>query len=211
MSARRMIDVAVASVALAVLAPLLAAIALAVRLTSPGPVLFRQPRAGRGGRPFALFKFRTMWHDAGGPCVTRAADARITPIGAHLRRWKLDELPQLLNILRGDMTILGPRPEIPEYLARLGPTGQSYAAIQPGLADVATLAFYDEGRLLAAAANPERYYLDHILPAKARLSIAYAHDRTLISDLRLASSLAGCILGLSRKESALRYGDVVRR
>jgi lipopolysaccharide/colanic/teichoic acid biosynthesis glycosyltransferase len=193
---RRLIDIAVAAVALAVVGPLVAMLALAVRLGSPGPAFFRQVRVGRGGRPFLLLKLRTMRHGAAGPRVTGATDDRVTPLGAWLRRWKLDELPQLVNVLRGDMTLLGPRPEVPEYLSRLGPAASEYAAVTPGLADPATLRFYDEGALLAASPEPERYYLERILPEKARVSIAYARERTLASDLRLAWALGRRIVGL---------------
>src|SRR5262249_36444862 len=186
---RRIVDVVVAAAPLVVLGPFLALLALAVRLTSPGGALFRQLRTGEGGRPFTLLKLRTMRAGAVGPRVTGMTDRRVTWLGAWLRRWKLDELPQLVNVLRGDMTLLGPRPEVPEYLARLGAAAREYARARPGLADAATLAFYDEAELLAGATDPERLYLERILPEKARLSIAYARDRTLASDLRLVSAL----------------------
>jgi lipopolysaccharide/colanic/teichoic acid biosynthesis glycosyltransferase len=192
---RRALDVVVAGVALVVLAPVLAAVAIAVRCTSPGPALFRQARVGLGGAPFMLLKFRTMWQGAAGPSVTGAADARVTPLGAWLRRWKIDELPQLVNLLRGDMTLIGPRPEVPRYLAALGSRGREYAAIRPGLADAATLVYYDEGALLADAPDPERHYLDVILPDKARLSVEYARRRSVASDLELAWALARRIWG----------------
>ena len=192
---RRALDVLVAGTALLVLAPLLAAVAIAVRLGSPGPALFRQTRVGRGGAPFTLFKFRTMWRDAAGPSVTGAADARVTPIGAWLRRWKIDELPQLLNVVRGDMTLIGPRPEVPRYLDALGARGRDYAAVRPGLADAATLVYYDEAALLAGAADPERHYVEVILPDKVRLSVDYARRRTALTDVRLVWTLARRILG----------------
>jgi lipopolysaccharide/colanic/teichoic acid biosynthesis glycosyltransferase len=195
MTLRRLVDVVVAAAALAVLAPVLVAAGLAVRLGSAGPVLFRQPRVGRGGRRFMLLKLRTMRHGVGGPRVTGARDPRVTPVGAWLRRWKVDELPQLVNVLRGDMSLIGPRPEVPEYLAAAGEAGRAYAAVQPGLADPATLAFYDEAALLAEAADPERFYLDVVLPAKIRLSVAYAGERALASDLRLLWAIARRILG----------------
>jgi lipopolysaccharide/colanic/teichoic acid biosynthesis glycosyltransferase len=193
---RRLIDIVVAGAALVVVGPVIALLAVAVRLGSPGPAFFRQARVGRGGRPFMLLKLRTMWDGASGPRVTGATDARVTPLGAWLRRWKLDELPQLVNVVGGDMTLLGPRPEVPEYLSRLGPAGSEYAAVTPGLADPATLRFYDEGALLAASPEPERYYLERILPEKARVSIAYARERTLATDLRLAWALGRRIVGL---------------
>jgi len=192
---RRALDLLVAGAALVVLAPLLATVGVAVRLGSPGPALFRQTRVGRGGAPFTLFKFRTMWQDAAGPSVTGAADARVTPIGAWLRRWKIDELPQLVNVLRGDMTLIGPRPEVPRYLDALGARGRDYAAVRPGLADAATLVYYDEGALLARAADPERHYVEVILPDKVRLSVDYARRRTALSDVRLVWTLACRIVG----------------
>ena len=192
---RRALDLLVAGAALVVLAPLLAAVGIAVRLGSPGPALFRQTRVGRGGAPFTLFKFRTMWQDAAGPSVTGAADARVTPIGAWLRRWKIDELPQLVNVLRGDMTLIGPRPEVPRYLDALGARGRDYAAVRPGLADAATLVYYDEAALLARAADPERHYVEVILPDKVRLSVDYARRRTALTDVRLVWTLARRIVG----------------
>ena len=193
---RRVLDVLVAGAALAVLAPFLAAVAIAVRLGSPGPALFRQTRVGRGGAPFTLFKFRTMWQDAAGPSVTGAADARVTRIGAWLRRWKIDELPQLVNVLRGDMTLIGPRPEVPRYLDALGGRGRDYAAVRPGLADAATLVYYDEASLLARAADPERHYVEVILPDKVRLSVDYARRRTALTDIQLVWTLARRIVGV---------------
>ena len=192
---RRALDVLVAGAALLVLAPLLAAVGIAVRLGSPGPALFRQTRVGRGGAPFALLKFRTMWQYAAGPSVTGAADARVTPIGAWLRRWKIDELPQLVNVLRGDMTLIGPRPEVPHYLDALGARGRDYAAVRPGLADAATLVYYDEAALLARVADPERHYVEVILPDKIRLSVDYARRRTVLTDVRLVWTLARRIVG----------------
>jgi lipopolysaccharide/colanic/teichoic acid biosynthesis glycosyltransferase len=207
MTLRRLVDVVVAGAALAVLAPVFVVAALAVRLTSPGPVLFRQHRVGRGGRPFPLLKLRTMWDGSGGPRVTGALDARVTPVGTWLRRWKLDELPQLLNILRGDMTLIGPRPEVPEYLARIGSLGEQYAAIQPGLADAATLAFYDESDLLEHTPDPELFYVHVILPEKARLSVSYARARTLRSDLLLIYALTRRVAGLPASRT-WALGDV---
>jgi lipopolysaccharide/colanic/teichoic acid biosynthesis glycosyltransferase len=185
----RLVDVVVAGLGLALVLPVLAVLAAAVRLTSPGPALFRQLRVGRGGRPFMLLKLRTMRVAAEGPEVTVLGDARVTPLGRVLRRWKLDELPQLANVLRGDMSLIGPRPEVPRYLARMGALADEYLAVRPGLADPATLAFYDEAAELAAADDPERQYLDRILPEKMRLSVAYQRERTWWSDVRIAWAL----------------------
>ena len=176
-------------------------------MTSPGGAFFRQARVGRGGRPFVLLKLRTMREGTDGPRVTGAADTRVTPLGAQLRRWKLDELPQLVNVLRGDMTLIGPRPEVPEYLAQLGAKGDDYAAVQPGLADAATLAFYDEPDLLANASDPERFYVERLLPEKTRLSVAYARKRTLATDLRLAWALLRRIAGVPAAAAVWKHGD----
>lgn len=202
MSGRRAVDVIFAGAALAVLSPVLLLAALAVRLGSPGPVLFRQPRVGWRGRPFLLLKFRTMRHGSVGPGVTRAADPRITRVGVWLRRWKLDELPQLVNVLRGDLTLIGPRPELPVYLERLGAAGREYVAVQPGLADAATLVYYDEAELLADVPDPERHYVETILPDKAHLSISYARERSFTSDVRLLWALTRRIGGGGRSVDA---------
>ena len=139
---RRLLDVTVAGVLLVVLAPLLALLALLVRATSPGRGIFRQTRIGRHGRPFVLLKLRTMRADAAGPAITAGADARITPLGARLRRAKLDELPQLWNVLRGDMSLVGPRPERPEFAERFAKTITGYGlrhAARPGLTGLAQI------------------------------------------------------------------------
>src|SRR5262245_39812971 len=142
---RRMLDVTVAGALLIALSPLLAVLALLVRATSPGPALFRQTRIGRNGRPFVLLKLRTMCTDTRctGPAITAGADPRITPLGARLRRIKLDELPQLWNVLRGDMSLVGPRPELPSYVARYTAAERAVLRIRPGITDPASLAWAD--------------------------------------------------------------------
>src|SRR5262249_34539273 len=141
---RRLLDVTVAGALLVVLSPLLAVLALLVRATSPGPGVFRPPGIGRHGRPFVLLKLRTMRAAAAGPAIPAGADARITPLGARLRRAKLDELPQLWNVLRGDMSLVGPRPELPQYVARYTPAERAVLRTRPGLTDPASLASADE-------------------------------------------------------------------
>ncbi|MBX3601716.1 MAG: sugar transferase [Rubrivivax sp.] len=183
---KRLFDLTGALLALALLWPLLLAIALAVRLDSPGPALFRQERVGRHGRPFRIHKFRTMAADAParGLPLTVGADPRITRVGAWLRRTRLDELPQFLDILRGDMSLVGPRPEVPRYVALYPPALRDRVlAVRPGLTDPASLQFIDEAALLAAAADPEREYVDVILPRKLALAADYAERATLTGDL----------------------------
>lgn len=184
--AKRAFDLVVAALALLLAAPLLLLIALAVRLDSPGPVLFRQERVGRGGRPFRIHKFRTMVSDAAarGPAITVGDDPRITRVGRWLRRSKLDELPQLLDVLAGDMSLVGPRPEVPQYVARYpAALRDRVLALRPGITDPVSLAFADEGALLARAADPEREYVEVILPRKLDAAAAYAERATLASDL----------------------------
>jgi len=194
--ATRALDVAVAGVLLVAFAPLLGVLALAVRATSPGPAFFRQTRVGRGGRPFRLLKLRTMTAQESGPSITTAGDARVTPLGRWLRRWKLDELPQLVHVFAGTMSLVGPRPEVPEYLAALGDAGRAYVAVRPGLADPATLRYYDEAGELARAADPERHYVEVILPDKVRVSCAYTRERTFASDLRVLRAVVRRVTGI---------------
>ena len=184
--AKRAFDLLVASVGLVLLAPLLAAIALAIRLDSRGPVLFRQQRVGRHGVPFAIHKFRTMVADAAarGAALTIGDDARITRVGRFLRRRRLDELPQLIDVFKGDMSLVGPRPELPRYVARYPEAlRERVLAVRPGLTDPASLAFLDESERLARAADPEREYVEVLLPAKLQAAADYAERASLGSDL----------------------------
>lgn len=184
---RRAIDIVVAGLGLVLLAPLLAAIAVLVRATSPGPVLFRQERIGRGLAPFRLLKFRTMVADAPsrGPAITVGADPRVTGVGAFLRRTKLDELPQLVNVIRGDMSLVGPRPEVPAYVALYGEAERRIFSVRPGITDPASLLYHDEGTMLASFPDPERAYREVVLPHKIALSLAYLDERSLWRDLAL--------------------------
>ena len=186
--AKRVFDLLGAAVALALLAPLLAAIALWIKLDSPGPVLFRQQRVGRHGRPFAIRKFRTMVADAPmrGPQLTIGDDPRITRAGAFLRRAKLDELPQLIDVLAGHMSLVGPRPEVPSYVAQYpAELRDKVLAVRPGITDPVSLEFADESELLARAADPEREYVEVLLPKKLRAAAAYAEHANLATDLRV--------------------------
>ncbi len=193
--AKRMFDLLVSAALLLLLAPLLAVVALAIKLDSPGPVLFRQQRVGRHGVPFTMHKFRSMRAGAGGLPLTVGADARITRVGRWLRGSRLDELPQLWDVFTGRMSLVGPRPEVPRYVA-LYPAGlrERALAVRPGLTDPASLAFIDEAALLAAAADPEREYIEHILPAKLQQAAAYAERATLRSDLAVLGRTAWALL-----------------
>jgi lipopolysaccharide/colanic/teichoic acid biosynthesis glycosyltransferase len=195
--AKRLFDLVVAAIALLLLAPLLAALALWVRLDSPGPVFFRQQRVGRHGVPFRIHKFRSMVADAParGLPLTVGADPRITRAGAFLRRTRLDELPQLIDVLQGTMSLVGPRPEVPKYVAHYpADLRERVLAVRPGITDPSSLAYIDEAALLAAAADPEREYIEVVLPDKLRAAAAYAERASLLTDLRVLLRTLGVLL-----------------
>jgi lipopolysaccharide/colanic/teichoic acid biosynthesis glycosyltransferase len=182
---KRLFDIVASAAGLLLLSPLLLGVAVWIKLDSSGPVLFRQTRIGRFGVPFSIHKFRTMRVEPGA-LITVGADPRITRAGSWLRASKLDELPQLWDVLRGAMSLVGPRPELPKYV-ELYPADlrDKVLAVRPGITDPASLAFSNEAELLAAAADPEHEYREVILPAKLRLSAGYAADASLRADLLL--------------------------
>jgi lipopolysaccharide/colanic/teichoic acid biosynthesis glycosyltransferase len=184
--AKRLFDLLGASLALLLLAPLMLAIAALIKLDSRGPVFFRQQRVGRHGVPFRIHKFRTMVQDAPqrGLPVTVGADARITRAGRWLRRSRLDELPQFIDVLAGHMSLVGPRPEVPQYVAHYPAALRERAlSVRPGITDPASLLFLDESELLERAADPEREYIEVILPRKLQCAADYAERANLRSDL----------------------------
>jgi lipopolysaccharide/colanic/teichoic acid biosynthesis glycosyltransferase len=180
----RAVEAAVAGVGLALASPLIAAAALFVKATSAGPAFFRQERIGRGGRPFTVYKLRTMRPSGSGPLVTARGDSRVTPVGRFLRRSKLDELPQLWNVVKGSMSLVGPRPEVPRYVEPEDPAWRRVLAVRPGITDPVTLELRDEEAVLAAApGDPERFYREELLPAKLRSYAAYLDRRSAWSDV----------------------------
>jgi lipopolysaccharide/colanic/teichoic acid biosynthesis glycosyltransferase len=195
---KRVFDIVCAGLGLMLLAPVLAAIAAWIKLDSPGPVFFRQERVGRYGVPFRIHKFRTMTYApvASGPQITVGADARITRAGAWLRRLKLDELPQLIDVLLGRMSVVGPRPEVPRYVAIYPPElREKVLSVRPGITDFASLQFRDESSLLARADDPEREYVEVVMPAKLKLAAQYVDQATLATDLRLIGLTLKAIWG----------------
>jgi len=174
-----------ALVGLIVLAPLSAIVVLLIRLDSPGPVYFRQERMGKGFRPFWMYKFRTMVKDAPdkGGALTASGDPRVTRIGKILRQMKIDELPQLINILRGDMSLVGPRPEVRKYVDLFRKNYETILAVRPGITDPASLKYRDESAILARSENPEQEYIQRILPDKLRLGEEYVRQSSLVLDL----------------------------
>ena len=180
----RTVEVLAAAGGLVLLAPVLIVLSVLVFLGDPGLVFFRQVRVGRDGRPFRLVKFRTMrTASATGPAVTIGADPRITRVGQALRRHKLDELPQLFNVLAGQMSLVGPRPELPEFIRWELPQQREILAVRPGLVDPASLAFRREADLLAAQPDPLAFYRDELVPEKLRCSQLYLRRRSWRSDL----------------------------
>lgn len=182
--------------ALLLLSPLLLLAALAVRLDSPGPVFFRQERVGRGGVPFRIHKFRTMRAGAPGLQITVGEDPRITRVGRWLRRTRVDELPQFIDVLQGTMSLVGPRPEVPRYVAFYPPgLRERVLSVRPGITDPVSLAYADESELLARAADPEREYVEVLLPRKLQAAAAYAERATLWTDLGVLLRSVGVLLG----------------
>ena len=184
--AKRLFDLILAALGLALFAPLLLLVAAWIKLDSKGPVLFRQERVGRHGEPFLIHKFRSMRTDNAGAQITVGADPRITRAGRAIRALKLDELPQLWDVLRGAMSFVGPRPEVARYVA-LYPAGlrELVLSVRPGITDLASLEYRNESELLARAADPEREYVEVVMPAKLALAAAYAREHSLAGDLRI--------------------------
>jgi len=184
---KRCFDVAAAATGLLVVAPLFAVVAIAIKLDSAGPVFFRQQRVGRNFRPFRIYKFRTMVADAPklGGQVTAGRDPRITRVGHLLRKTKVDELPQLLNVLLGDMSLVGPRPEVPKYVELFREDYRDVLLVRPGITDLASVKYRDEADILAAAADPEREYVERVLPDKIKLARQYIADVSLAGDVGL--------------------------
>ncbi|MBX9790224.1 MAG: sugar transferase [Pirellulales bacterium] len=184
---KRLFDVVISALGLVALAPLFALLALAIKATSRGPVFFRQERVGRDFRPFRIYKFRTMVVDAPqlGRQITAGRDPRITSIGHVLRKTKLDELPQLINVLTGDMSLVGPRPEVPKYVEMFRPQFAEVLRVRPGITDLASVKYRDESEILGAASDPEAVYVERVLPDKLALASQYVREASFWFDVRL--------------------------
>jgi lipopolysaccharide/colanic/teichoic acid biosynthesis glycosyltransferase len=184
---KRLFDLFFSGCGLVVLSPVFLLLAILVKFSDGGPVLFRQQRAGQGGKLFWILKFRSMVANAErlGLSVTKDGDPRVTRIGRFLRKSKLDELPQLWNVFRNDMSLVGPRPEVPRYVARYTREQQRVLTLKPGITDPATLEFRNEEELLLAASDTERFYLDYCVPRKIELNLAYARRANLWEDTKI--------------------------
>jgi lipopolysaccharide/colanic/teichoic acid biosynthesis glycosyltransferase len=178
-------DVAFSGVLLLLLTPLFAVLASLIRFSSPGPVFFRQERVGLNGEPFRLFKFRSMRVQNSGPSVTAGDDDRITPIGKILRRSKLDELPQLLNVLRGEMSLVGPRPEVQRFVAHYTAEQRHVLTVRPGITGLSQIEYRDEERLLAGRDDVEDFYIREVMPRKLEIDLRYLRERSLAGDFIL--------------------------
>ena len=188
---KRLFDLVLATCALALLSPVLLVAALWVKLDSPGPVIFRHERVGWRGRHFSVLKLRTMRagapaSGAGNSTITVGADERITRAGRVLRKWKVDELPQLVNVFKGDMSLVGPRPEVPGYVALYPPELRDLVqSVRPGLTDLASIAYRHESDLLARAADPQAHYRQVVMPAKLKLCAEYVEQQSLWLDIQI--------------------------
>lgn len=182
---KRAFDIVCAALGLLVLSPVLLMCALLVGLTSPGGVLFRQERMGRDGVPFTIYKFRSMRKDNAGLKISTSSDSRITPVGRVLRKTKLDELPQLWNVLKGDMSFVGPRPEVREYTDLYTDEQRQVLLLRPGITGLASIRYRNENDLLSASTDPNRTYIEEVMPAKLALDLEYIPRACVSYDIKL--------------------------
>lgn len=184
---RNLFDKIASAIGLIILSPLFLVVALAILFDSEGGVFFIQTRVGKDFRPFGLFKFRTMRPDTekAGKLTIGSKDPRITVVGAILRKYKIDELPQLFNVLIGDMNLVGPRPEVPEYVAHYTPEQRKVLSVKPGITDYASLLYFNENEVLGQSPNPLETYLNEVMPAKLKLNLEYIENRSFAEDLKI--------------------------
>ncbi len=194
MACKRLFDIICAALGLIVLSPLLLVVSLLVGITSPGGVFFRQERIGKDGKPFRIFKFRSMRKDNAGLKITTGNDSRITPVGRFLRKSKIDELPQLINVLVGDMSFVGPRPEVADYVDLYTPYQRQVLQVRPGITGIASIRFRNENDLLTASDDPNRTYIEEIMPRKIRLDLEYIPHASVPYDIKLIFQTLGAVI-----------------
>jgi lipopolysaccharide/colanic/teichoic acid biosynthesis glycosyltransferase len=195
--AKRLFDIVFAALALSVLSPLLLVVAIWIMKDSSGPIFFRQTRVARYGKNFRIFKFRTMHANAEklGIQLTSRNDSRVTTAGTFLRKYKIDELPQFINVLTGDMSIVGPRPEVPKYVAYYPQNVRDIVlSVRPGITDRASIEFKDENELLDTSDNPEQTYIQNILPIKLKYYTDYVADQSFIGDIKIIVDTISAII-----------------
>lgn len=185
MACKRAFDILCSLLGLVVLSPVLLVVSVLVAVTSPGGVFFRQERIGKDGRPFRIFKFRSMRKDNAGLKITTGNDSRITPVGRFLRKSKIDELPQLINVLVGDMSFVGPRPEVADYVNLYTPYQRQVLLVRPGITGLASIRFRNENDLLTASDDPNRTYVEQIMPRKIDLDLEYIPHASVFYDIKL--------------------------
>lgn len=201
---RRLLDLTGSAVGLLCLLPLFTIIGVLVKLDSKGPVFYRATRLGRHGKPFKMLKFRSMHTDADklGALITPDGDPRVTRLGGLLRRFKFDELPQLINVLKGEMSLVGPRPEAALYFDYYSPDEkQAVLSVRPGMTDYGSLRFHDEGRILAGSADPVKTYLEQIRETKVRAQLDYIRDRSLMVDIKIILLTIGVVVTTRMKDA----------
>ncbi len=199
--AKRTFDAVAAAAGLVILSPVIAGIAIAIKRGSKGPLLYKGTRVGMNGEPFNMLKFRTMVVDADkiGGSSTPEDDPRVTPIGKTLRKYKLDELPQLINVLTGDMSFVGPRPQVKWAVDLYTPEERQILEVRPGITDEASLKFSNEAEILKGSKDPDKDYIEKIHPEKMRLSLEYVRNRSFSGDLSIIARTAGAIFKPSRQ------------
>lgn len=185
MACKRAFDILCSLLGLVVLSPVLLVVSVLVAVTSPGGVFFRQERIGKDGKPFRIFKFRSMRKDNAGLKITTGNDSRITPVGRFLRKSKIDELPQLINVLVGDMSFVGPRPEVADYVNLYTPYQRQVLLVRPGITGLASIRFRNENDLLTASDDPNRTYVEQIMPRKIDLDLEYIPHASVFYDIKL--------------------------
>lgn len=185
MACKRAFDILCSFLGLTVLSPVLLVVSVLVAVTSPGGVFFRQERIGKDGKPFRIFKFRSMRKDNAGLKITTGNDSRITPVGRFLRKSKIDELPQLINVLVGDMSFVGPRPEVADYVNLYTPYQRQVLLVRPGITGLASIRFRNENDLLTASNDPNRTYVEQIMPRKIDLDLEYIPHASVFYDIKL--------------------------
>lgn len=193
---KRFLDIVSSLIVLILLSPLWLVIALLIVCESRGGVFYRQIRVGKDNRDFYLYKFRTMRPDSDkkGLLTVGERDSRVTRVGYFLRKYKLDEFPQLINVLKGDMSIVGPRPEVRKYVDMYTPEQMRVLRVRPGLTDLASIQYVHENDLLAASDNPEQTYIDEVMPAKLQLNLQYIDNQSLWGDIKLIFQTFAAIL-----------------
>lgn len=196
---KRIFDVVASGAALILLAPFLLIVMVAIRLDSPGTIYFRQTRFGRNSVPFTIYKFRSMISFAPRgdmPEITSAEDPRITRIGKFIRKYKIDELPQIWNVLKGDMSVVGPRPEVPKFVKAFERDYKEILKVRPGLTDLSSIEYFDEESALKGQTDVERYYIEKILPKKMELANKYVEERSFMLDIRIIFKTLARIFGI---------------